>query len=129
MNGLQRHQSFVIAWIPKEEHWSRNRKRTRGGTKHQRKMCWYLLAFQQCLPLGATNPGRQGSYDVYYRAPSANLKEESRLFMFLILAVVLVLLWLGGFFVLHVSGFLIHLLLIFALISIIMNFVGGRRAV
>ncbi len=50
--------------------------------------------------------------------------------MFLILAVVLVLLWLGGFFLLHVSGFLIHLLLIFALISIIMNFVGGgRRAV
>ena len=28
-----------------------------------------------------------------------------------------------------VSSFLIHLLLIFALISIIMNFVGGRRAV
>jgi hypothetical protein len=49
--------------------------------------------------------------------------------MFLILAVVLVLLWLGGFFVLHVSSFLIHLLLIFALISIIMNFVSGRRAV
>jgi hypothetical protein len=49
--------------------------------------------------------------------------------MFLILAVVLVLLWLGGFFVLHVSSFLIHLLLLFALISIIMNFVGGRRAV
>ena len=60
---------------------------------------------------------------------SANLFEERRSFMFLILAVVLVLLWLGGFFVLHVSSFLIHLLLIFALISIIMNFVGGRRAV
>jgi hypothetical protein len=59
----------------------------------------------------------------------ANLSEERRSFMFLILAVVLVLLWLGGFFVLHVSSFLIHLLLIFALISIIMNFVGGRRAV
>jgi Family of unknown function (DUF5670) len=55
-------------------------------------------------------------------------KKEGRL-MFLILAVVLVLLWLGGFFVLHVSSFLIHLLLIFALISIIMNFVSGRRAV
>ena len=49
--------------------------------------------------------------------------------MFLILAVVLVLLWLGGFFVLHISSFLIHLLLIVALISIIMNFVGGKRAV
>ncbi len=45
--------------------------------------------------------------------------------MFLILAVVLVLLWLGGFFVLHVSSFLIHLLLLFALISIIMNLSGA----
>jgi hypothetical protein len=59
----------------------------------------------------------------------ANLLEERRSYMFLILAVVLVLLWLGGFFLLHVSSFLIHLLLLFALISIIMNFVGGRRAV
>jgi hypothetical protein len=49
--------------------------------------------------------------------------------MFLILAVVLVVLWLGGFFIFHVSSFLIHLLLLFALISIVMNFVGGRRAV
>jgi hypothetical protein len=49
--------------------------------------------------------------------------------MFLILAVVLIVLWLGGFFVLHISSFFIHLLLLFALISIIMNFVSGRRAV
>ena len=49
--------------------------------------------------------------------------------MFLILAVVLVVLWLGGFFLFHVSSLLIHLLLIFAVISIIMNFVGGRRSV
>ncbi len=49
--------------------------------------------------------------------------------MFLILAVVLVVLWLGGFTLFHVSSFLIHLLLIFAVISIIMHFVtGGRRA-
>ncbi len=47
--------------------------------------------------------------------------------MFLILAIVLIVLWLGGFFVLHVSSFLIHLLLIFAVISLIMNFVGGKR--
>jgi hypothetical protein len=59
----------------------------------------------------------------------ATLHEERRSSMFLILAVVLVILWLGGFFVLHISSFLIHLLLIFAVISIIMNFVGGRRAV
>ncbi len=49
--------------------------------------------------------------------------------MFLILAVVLVLLWIGGFTLFHVSGFLIHLLLIFAVISVIMHFVSGRRSV
>jgi hypothetical protein len=47
--------------------------------------------------------------------------------MFLILAVVLVILWLGGFFVMHVSSFAIHLLIIFAVISVIMHFVSGRR--
>ncbi len=47
--------------------------------------------------------------------------------MFLILAVVLIILWLGGFFVLHISSFLIHLLIIFAVISIIMHFVTGSR--
>jgi Family of unknown function (DUF5670) len=49
--------------------------------------------------------------------------------MFLILAVVLVLLWIGGFTLFHVSSLLIHLLLIFAVISVIMHFVGGRRSV
>ena len=48
--------------------------------------------------------------------------------MFLILAVVLIILWLGGFFVLHISGFLIHVLIIFAVISFIMHFVTGRRS-
>lgn len=48
--------------------------------------------------------------------------------MFLILAVVLIILWLGGFFVLHISSFLIHLLIIFAVISLIMHFVGGKRS-
>ena len=49
--------------------------------------------------------------------------------MFLILAVVLLVLWLGGFLVFHVSSFLIHLLILFAVISVIMHFVTGRRAV
>ncbi|SNS78996.1 hypothetical protein SAMN05421770_102337 [Granulicella rosea] len=49
--------------------------------------------------------------------------------MFLILAVVLIVLWLGGFTIMHVSSFAIHILLLFALISIIMHFVSGRRTV
>ncbi|HTH53217.1 MAG TPA: lmo0937 family membrane protein [Edaphobacter sp.] len=48
--------------------------------------------------------------------------------MYIILAVVLIILWLGGFFVLHISSFLIHLLIIFAVISFIMHFVTGKRS-
>ncbi len=47
--------------------------------------------------------------------------------MFLILAIVLVLAWLGGFTLMHVSSLFIHLLLVFAVISIIMHFIGGGR--
>lgn len=48
--------------------------------------------------------------------------------MFGIIAVVLVIMWLLGFFALHVSSFLIHVLLIVAVISVIMHFVRGRSA-
>jgi len=48
--------------------------------------------------------------------------------MFLILAIVLVVLWAGGFFLMHVSSFFIHLLIIFAVISLVMHLVTGRRA-
>lgn len=47
--------------------------------------------------------------------------------MFIILAVVLAILWIGGFFVLHISSFLIHLLILFAVIALIMHFVRGSR--
>lgn len=46
--------------------------------------------------------------------------------MFGIVAVVLVVMWLLGFVVLHVSSFLIHVLLLIALVSIVMHFVRGR---
>lgn len=49
--------------------------------------------------------------------------------MFLVLAVVLVVLWLAGFVMFKTAGLLIHLLLLFAVISIIMHFVAGRRKV
>jgi hypothetical protein len=47
--------------------------------------------------------------------------------MFLVLAIILVLLWVGGFTLMHVSSLFIHLLLLFAVISLIMHFVGGGR--
>ena len=49
--------------------------------------------------------------------------------MFLILALVLIVLYIGGFTVMHVSSGLIHLLLLFAIISVILHFLSGRRTV
>jgi hypothetical protein len=46
-----------------------------------------------------------------------------------ILFVVLLIAWLGGFTVFHVAGGLIHLLLVFAVISLILHFLLGSRAV
>ncbi|HUD22507.1 MAG TPA: lmo0937 family membrane protein [Acidobacteriaceae bacterium] len=48
--------------------------------------------------------------------------------MFLILAIVLVVLWIGGFFVMHISSVLIHLLILLAVISLIIHFVSGSRS-
>ncbi len=47
--------------------------------------------------------------------------------MFLVIAGVLVVCWLLGFVVFHVSGFLIHILLLLAIVSVIWNVVAGRR--
>jgi hypothetical protein len=49
--------------------------------------------------------------------------------MFLILALVLFIAWIGGFVMFKSAGLLIHLLLIFAVISIVMHFISGRRTV
>ncbi|MEO8113156.1 MAG: lmo0937 family membrane protein [Phenylobacterium sp.] len=43
-----------------------------------------------------------------------------------IIAVVLVVLWLLGFFALHVSSALIHLLLVVALVMVVLHFLRGR---
>jgi hypothetical protein len=48
--------------------------------------------------------------------------------MFMTLFVVLLVLWLLGFFPFHVAGGLIHLLLIIAVISLVMHFFRGRNA-
>ena len=50
--------------------------------------------------------------------------------MWLVIGLVLVLLWLGSFVVFHVTAFAIHLLLIFAVISVVFHFLrGGTRTV
>jgi hypothetical protein len=44
------------------------------------------------------------------------------------IAVILLILWLLGFFAFHVAGGLIHLLLVLAVIVVIWQLVTGRRA-
>jgi hypothetical protein len=44
-----------------------------------------------------------------------------------ILFVVLLIAWVGGSTIFHVAGGLIHLLRLFAVISLILHFVIGRR--
>jgi hypothetical protein len=48
-------------------------------------------------------------------------------FIWLLLALVLVFAWIGGFIVYHAAGFAIHILLILAVISIIMQLFSGKR--
>lgn len=47
--------------------------------------------------------------------------------MFLIIGIVFFLAWIGGFLIFHVTSFLIHILLILAVISIIFHFMRGSR--
>ena len=49
--------------------------------------------------------------------------------MFLTIAVVLLLLWALGAFVVPVGGGLIHILLVIAVISLIWHLISGRKVV
>jgi hypothetical protein len=46
---------------------------------------------------------------------------------FLLIAILLLLAWAGGFLMFHVASALIHLLLVLAVVSFIFHFVTGRR--
>jgi hypothetical protein len=45
-----------------------------------------------------------------------------------ILVVVLVVLWLGGYFAFHIAGGFIHLLLVIAVVVLVVRLLQGRRA-
>ena len=49
--------------------------------------------------------------------------------IFTILFIILLIGWILGFGVFHVTGALIHILLVVALISLVLHFVRGPRAV
>jgi Family of unknown function (DUF5670) len=48
--------------------------------------------------------------------------------MLLLIGIVLFVVWILGFTAFHVAGGLIHLLLVFAVISFIAHLIAGRRA-
>jgi hypothetical protein len=45
-----------------------------------------------------------------------------------IIAAVLVVLWLLGFFAFHVTSAVIHVLLLIAVVMVVLHFVRGRRS-
>jgi polyferredoxin len=47
-------------------------------------------------------------------------------YMFIVLFAILLLAWLGGFLVFHVSSALIHILLLFAVISLVVHFFSRK---
>jgi hypothetical protein len=49
--------------------------------------------------------------------------------MLLILAIILLIAWLCGFLVFHVTSGLIHLIVVIAIILFILHFVRGRRTI
>ncbi len=48
--------------------------------------------------------------------------------MWIGIALVLIVVWLVSFLAFHIAGGLIHLLLIFAVISIVLHFIRGRSS-
>jgi len=49
--------------------------------------------------------------------------------MWLALAIILILLWVGGFLLFHIAAFALHILLIIAAVALIIHLFGGRRVV
>ena len=47
--------------------------------------------------------------------------------LWIILFVIFLVAWIGGFSVFHAAGALIHLLLVLAVISLLLHFLMGRR--
>jgi hypothetical protein len=46
---------------------------------------------------------------------------------FMVIALLLLLMWAGGFLMFHVASGLIHLLLLFAVVSFVVHLVTGSR--
>jgi hypothetical protein len=80
------------------------------------------------LALSLQSPAREKAevINCLSRATGESIERTKEIQMFLTLFVVLLVMWLMGFFAFHVAGGLIHLLLIVALISLVLHFFRGR---
>jgi hypothetical protein len=58
---------------------------------------------------------------------AAGTKPPGACAMWIGIAILLLLLWAGGFLAFHVAGFFIHILLILAVASFVIHFITGRR--
>jgi Family of unknown function (DUF5670) len=50
-----------------------------------------------------------------------------RVSLWFVLAVILIFIWIGSYVMYHVAGFLIHLLLIVAVIALLVHLFSGKR--
>ncbi|HXA56884.1 MAG TPA: DUF5670 family protein [Candidatus Acidoferrum sp.] len=46
---------------------------------------------------------------------------------FLLITILLMILWISGFLMFHVAGAVLHLVLLFALISLVVHLFSGKR--
>jgi len=76
--------------------------------------------------MDSNNPVRQL---LLRRAGARHEPSTEHVKMLITLAIVLIVLWALGFLAFHVTGGLIHLLLVLALIVIVYRLVTGRRPV
>jgi predicted ABC-type exoprotein transport system permease subunit len=92
--------------------------------KDARKQRRRLAGF--VLPAGCRRYTGMGSV---FTSQQLRLNEGETMTIWTILFIILLIAWIGGFTVFHVASGLIHLLLVFAVISLILHFVLGTRTV
>jgi hypothetical protein len=63
----------------------------------------------------------------HQRGTAEDGKERKEIAMLLTIFVILLVLWLLGFFAFHIAGGLIHILLVIAVISLVVHLFRGRN--
>jgi uncharacterized membrane protein YfcA len=58
---------------------------------------------------------------------TSNIQEADMRYLFLVLGFLLFLAWVGAFLVYHITGAMLHLLLIFALVFVVIHLFSVKR--